>query len=25
LRFRFLVGRRVERRFFHDEDDADHV
>ena len=25
LRFRFLVERRVERRFFHDEDDAHHV
>jgi hypothetical protein len=25
LRFRFLVERSVERRFFHDEDDAHHV
>ena len=25
LRFRFLVEWSVERRFFHDEDDAHHV
>ena len=25
LRFRFLVEWSIERRFFHDEDDAHHV